>query len=100
MDLKSHLINHIVFISLSCFFVTGSTGYGSDSDSGDTTSSKVLSYTTEDATLAFESFNKHFYSLGLNLYYSTTEREDLGSIWTQVIFWMPTSEPGTLNMRR
>lgn len=87
MDFKSYLINHIAFIFLSCFFITGSTGYGSDSDSGDAISSKGLSYTTEDATLAFESFNKHFYSSELNLYYSTTDREDLGSIWTQAIFW-------------
>lgn len=45
------------------------------------------SYKSEDATAAFESFNKHFYSQEAKLYFETTERQELGSIWTQAIFW-------------
>ncbi|HLT07697.1 MAG TPA: glycoside hydrolase family 76 protein [Cyclobacteriaceae bacterium] len=47
----------------------------------------IISYTEEDATLAFEAFNKTFYDKELNLYHSTSAREGLGSIWTQAIFW-------------
>lgn len=45
------------------------------------------SYTTEDATEAFESFNNHFYDHGAKLYYATTDGKEIGSIWTQAIFW-------------
>lgn len=62
-------------------------------------------YTSSDATLAFESFNKYFYSSEANLYYSTTAQEELGSIWTQAIFWdivmdayLRTEEPKYLQM--
>lgn len=44
-------------------------------------------YTSADATKAFESFNKYFYGSDIKLYYSTTERKEIGSIWTQAIFW-------------
>src|SRR5690606_24528165 len=50
-------------------------------------STSIISYTEEDATLAFEAFNKTFYDKELNLYHSTSAREGLGSIWTQAIFW-------------
>ncbi|MDR8390186.1 glycoside hydrolase family 76 protein [Aliifodinibius sp. S!AR15-10] len=46
-----------------------------------------VTYTSSDATKAFEAFNEHFYSQEANLYYSTTEHKELGSIWTQAIFW-------------
>jgi predicted alpha-1,6-mannanase (GH76 family) len=47
----------------------------------------VGSYTDADATAALEAFNQVFYSEQANLYYETTEQEELGSIWTQAIFW-------------
>ena len=52
-----------------------------------TSPSENISYTPEDATEAFESFNRHFYNHGLKLYHATTDRKELGSIWTQAIFW-------------
>src|SRR5699024_677761 len=45
------------------------------------------SYTEADATAALKAFNKHFYSDEAKLYFETTEQEELGSIWTQAIFW-------------
>jgi endonuclease/exonuclease/phosphatase family metal-dependent hydrolase/predicted alpha-1,6-mannanase (GH76 family) len=47
----------------------------------------ALSYSKSDATAALEAFNKYFYSEKAKLYYETTEQKDLGSIWTQAIFW-------------
>jgi predicted alpha-1,6-mannanase (GH76 family) len=49
--------------------------------------SNVLPYTAADATVAYEAFNKQFYNTDAKLYYSTTEKKGLGSIWTQAIFW-------------
>lgn len=47
----------------------------------------VVPYTPADATVAYEAFNKQFYNPEAKLYYSTTQKEGLGSIWTQAIFW-------------
>ncbi|SHF96166.1 Predicted alpha-1,6-mannanase, GH76 family [Fodinibius roseus] len=44
-------------------------------------------YTAEDATEAFESFNNHFYDHRVKLYHATTDQAEIGSIWTQAIFW-------------
>ena len=49
--------------------------------------SNVTPYTSADATVAYEAFNKQFYNTDAKLYYSTTEKKGLGSIWTQAIFW-------------
>ncbi|WP_295768978.1 glycoside hydrolase family 76 protein [uncultured Mucilaginibacter sp.] len=44
-------------------------------------------YSTADATTAFNAFNTAYYSANDKLYYSTTERKDIGAIWTQAIYW-------------
>lgn len=49
--------------------------------------SNVTPYTSADATLAYDSFNQQFYNPEAKLYYSTTQKQGLGSIWTQAIFW-------------
>jgi predicted alpha-1,6-mannanase (GH76 family) len=46
-----------------------------------------VSFTNQDATAAFNTFNTYFYSPGDKLYYSTTEKKSIGAIWTQAIFW-------------
>lgn len=62
---------------------------------GKSSSSKVVeppvlpevSFTDRDATAAFNTFNQYFYSSTDKLYYSTTEKKDIGSIWTQAVYW-------------
>lgn len=49
--------------------------------------SNVKPYTAADATVAYEAFNQQFYNPEAKLYYGTTEKGGLGSIWTQAIFW-------------
>ena len=51
------------------------------------TAPKPISFTTQDATAAFNTFNTYFYSTTDKLYYSTTEKKAIGAIWTQAIFW-------------
>lgn len=81
INLKS-LILFVILASASC------------SDKGEDTvvyvpqpEVEVVPYTSLDATTAFEAFNRQFYNPEAKLYYSTTEKTDLGSIWTQAIFW-------------
>lgn len=45
------------------------------------------SFSAGDATIAFNSFNKIYYSTADKLYYSTTEQKGLAAIWTQAIYW-------------
>lgn len=69
-------------------FIACDTGNTREVEQTETESpSKNISYTSEDATEAFESFNRHFYSHGAKLYHATTDRVEFGSIWTQAIFW-------------
>lgn len=65
----------------------------------------IQSFSSEDATKAFNLFNEHFYDEDKKLYYSSTEKTGLGSIWTQAIFWdivmhiyERTEDPSYLNM--
>lgn len=46
-----------------------------------------VSFTSNDATAALNSFNTWFYSTSDKLYYSTTDKNGIGAIWTQAIFW-------------
>ncbi|NII26078.1 glycoside hydrolase family 76 protein [Pseudoflavitalea sp. X16] len=51
------------------------------------TTPKPVAFTAQDATAAFNTFNTYFYSPVDKLYYNTTEKKAIGSIWTQAIFW-------------
>lgn len=45
------------------------------------------SFTSKDAAAALRSFDEYYYSPERMLYFSTTEKEGLASIWTQAIYW-------------
>lgn len=47
----------------------------------------TVSFTTKDAATAYASFNQYFYSTGDKLYYSNTEKNGIGAIWVQAIYW-------------
>jgi predicted alpha-1,6-mannanase (GH76 family) len=47
----------------------------------------AVSFTDKDATSAFNTFNTYFYSTTDKLYYSNTEKKDIGAIWTQAVYW-------------
>lgn len=47
----------------------------------------AAAFTDADATVAYDAFNTQFYNNNKKLYYSTTQKQGLGSIWTQAIFW-------------
>jgi predicted alpha-1,6-mannanase (GH76 family) len=84
------IIHHILCILILVTFVGCGSKTSSDSEmkpEPDPPLSENLPYTAEDATDAFETFNKYFYSNEAQLYYATTEHKALGSIWTQAIFW-------------
>jgi predicted alpha-1,6-mannanase (GH76 family) len=46
-----------------------------------------VSFTTKDASTAYNTFNQYFYSATDKLYYATTEKKGIGAIWTQAIYW-------------
>src|SRR5690625_4767700 len=80
-------VKAILLFSVAFFFGACSTNDQKTKDSADTLPPQKISYTEEDATEAFELFNNHFYNQGTKLYHATTDREELGSIWTQAIMW-------------
>ncbi|SCC52800.1 Predicted alpha-1,6-mannanase, GH76 family [Chitinophaga costaii] len=46
-----------------------------------------VAFTDKDATQAYNTFNTYFYSPNDKLYYATTEKKDIGAIWTQAVYW-------------
>lgn len=44
-------------------------------------------YTAADATAAFNAFNTYYYNPTAKLYYSNTDQDNIGAIWTQAIYW-------------
>lgn len=44
-------------------------------------------FTAADATTAYTAFNRYYYNTAKKLYYSTTQQDGLGAIWTQAIYW-------------
>lgn len=75
----------LVFVSVFFLFCSNDVPSGPPLWEPDTTN--VVPYTSDDATVAYEAFNKQFYNPEAKLYYSTTQKNGLGSIWTQAIFW-------------
>lgn len=67
--------------------------------------SEIQPYTSNEATLAFDSFNDVFYNPQSHLYYSTSEQNDLAVGWTQAIMYdiimdayLRTGDPSYLKM--
>jgi len=53
----------------------------------DTTGNKDLSYTSNNATSAYNDFNKYLYNPDSKLYYRSSDRSGIAAIWTQAIYW-------------
>jgi predicted alpha-1,6-mannanase (GH76 family) len=83
--MKKYKIIYLVLVSVLFTFCSNDDPTGPPLWTPDT--SNIVPYTGADATVAYEAFNKQFYNPTAKLYYSTTEKGGLGSIWTQAIFW-------------
>ncbi|MBI9071117.1 MAG: glycoside hydrolase family 76 protein [Melioribacteraceae bacterium] len=59
----------------------------SDGTINQSDTAKESGFTSDDATIAFEAFNKVFYNQTANLYYHSSDQDKIGAIWTQAIFW-------------
>ncbi|RYG17899.1 MAG: alpha-1,6-mannanase [Chitinophagaceae bacterium] len=46
-----------------------------------------IGFTTADADTAYQAFNAYYYNPTAKLYYSNTQKDNLGAIWTQAIYW-------------
>ncbi|MCW9706479.1 glycoside hydrolase family 76 protein [Fodinibius salsisoli] len=81
-------LTHTIFLLTVVFLFWGCSSDVKDKSAKSTSASESkVAYTEAEATTALEAFNEHFYSKKANLYYETTEQKELGSIWTQAIFW-------------
>jgi predicted alpha-1,6-mannanase (GH76 family) len=84
----------LFYILLTSLFITV-IGCGKDNQS--TTTPPVTkpidpptanpAFTAADATTAYTAFNRYYYNPTKKLYYSTTQQDGLGAIWTQAIYW-------------
>jgi predicted alpha-1,6-mannanase (GH76 family) len=66
---------------------------------------EVVPYTSEDATLAFDSFNDVYYNQNAGMYYATSEKNEMAVGWTQAIMYdiimdayLRTDDPEYLQM--
>ena len=53
----------------------------------DTTGNKQVSYTSNNATAAYDNFNTNLYNPNNKLYYRASDKSGIGAIWTQAIYW-------------
>jgi len=66
---------------------------------------KVIPYTSEDASLAFDSFNDVYYNQNAGMYYATSKNNEMAVGWTQAIMYdiimdayLRTNDPQYLQM--
>jgi len=60
---------------------------GSSTPVTDTTGSAPIAYTSNNATSAYNDFNKYLYNPDIKLYYRASDKSGIGAIWTQAIYW-------------
>lgn len=53
----------------------------------DTSGNTSISYTANNATSAYNDFNKYLYSPDMKLYYRASDKSGIGAIWTQAVYW-------------
>ena len=82
MKMQSYTLLFILFIAI----LIGST-CNATAQPVKTPLSANQNFTTADATVAYNAFNKAFYDASAKLYYSTTKRDKLAAIWTQAVYW-------------
>src|SRR6185437_9971595 len=58
---------------------------GSGSGSGSDTT--AVTFTSNNATSAYNSFNTWLYNPSIKLYYRASDKSGIGAIWTQAIYW-------------
>lgn len=71
------------FIFISLLFSTYSFSLGSETKE----KNKGTKFTSEDATVALDAFNRYFYNTEMKLYSTTSDQKGRAAIWTQAIYW-------------
>jgi hypothetical protein len=46
-----------------------------------------VSFTANDATAAYNDFNKYLFDVNRKIYYRLSDKSGIGAIWTQAIYW-------------
>ncbi len=65
----------------------GKSNNASPATGGDTTNTNSVSYTSNNATAAYNAFNTYLYNPTTKLYYRASDKTGIGAIWTQAIYW-------------
>ena len=82
MLVKTPAFSFLILLSMaSCGKSGGAT------PAADTTANNQVSFTSNDATSAYNDFNKYLYSTDMKLYYRASDKSGIGAIWTQAIYW-------------
>jgi hypothetical protein len=49
-----------------------------------------VSFTSNDATSAYNDFNKYLFDTNRKIYFRASDKSGIGAIWTQAIYWENT----------
>lgn len=79
--MKKHVILLMLLMSISICVAEDI------SKNNKTTTKKEKTFTSNDATVAMDAFNKYLLDKNRNIYYKNSDKEDKAAIWTQAIFW-------------
>lgn len=53
----------------------------------DPSTPQQVSYTSNDATSAYNDFNKYLFDTNRKIYFRASDKSGIGAIWTQAIYW-------------
>jgi hypothetical protein len=76
-----------VLVLLSVVSMSCGKSNGGAASTVDTSGNKGVSYTSNNATSAYNDFNTWLYSPDMKLYYRASDKSGIGAIWTQAIYW-------------
>ena len=79
---KTATLTLLTVMCLSCGKSSGSTPVTTD-----TTANNEISYTSNNATSAYNDFSRYLYNPDTKLYYRASDKSGIGAIWTQAIYW-------------
>jgi len=86
MKHRSHRLKTIALLigisALSCSRSSSNIG-----SSAGTTTPQQVSFTSNDATSAYNDFNKYLFDTNRKIYYRASDKSGIGAIWTQAIYF-------------
>src|SRR5262245_41535884 len=82
--MKRYLVACMIGLTLAACSKSDS---GSQPTTGNPPPQQGINFTSNNATSAYNDFNKYLFDPVRKLYYRASDKSGIGAIWTQAIYW-------------